>query len=479
MAVDYDLVIIGSSWAGIYAAKNAVQLQARVALVTQSDRHYLPNDALLSHSLSEIARFKERLADNPFGLSQPNNATSLTTSDWLKETYWQLEGSNSLAHLAALGIDVIVGKGKFYSQPKLGFQVNRRSLRSRNFILAVGASCSPPFSDKNQAGAYLTLRDLEHRDIESLPQSIIIIGGEPIALELAQTLASFNKQVTLVVESSRILPHEDLDIAILVQAQLEATGIKIVTGFISQVRLTSEQKRLKAGDLVLTADEVIIVGYRQPNIAALNIEAVDVKCDRRKVLVNQKLQTTNPYIYACGDLIGGYSLPNVAQHEVSLILKNTLWFPWYKVNYNYVPWSISIRPSLTRIGLNETQARQQYGDDIYVVKQNLNQVTQAQILEQTSGVCKLIVRDNGEILGCSLVSDRGGELISIIALMMQHKIRLQRNPMKGLTSVSIPAVYPSMVEILQQASNNFYRQKLERRPLLLARLRTWFSKRKG
>ena len=479
MAVDYDLVIVGSSWAGIYAAKIAVQLQARVALVTQCDRHYLPNDVLVSHSLSELCQLKSQLASNPLAQSSITGqpiVPLIEANSWLKDLESAAQSNYSLENLAALGVDVIVGKGKFGNQPNLSLQADRRNLRSRNFLLATGTNFVPSFAD----GTYLTLRDLKHLDLSTLPQEIIVVGDEPLALELAQTLTRFKRQVTLIIESTRILPQEDGDIAILIQAHLEAAGVKVITGLpASQIRVIDGQKWIQVGDLALATEEIILVNSRQPNIAGLNLKKVNVKCDRRRVLVNQKLQTTNPNIYACGDLIGGYCLPNIAQYEVSLILKNTLFISWYKVDYNCLPWAISTQPNLARVGLNEAQAKQQYGDRIYLVKEYFKTLTQAQISAQTSGICKLIVQENGTILGCSLVGDRAAELITVIALMIKHRIRLERNPMKGLTSISIPAIYPSMMEILQQASNNFHLQKLQRDPQLLKRLRTWFSLRKN
>ncbi len=483
MAVDYDLVIIGSSWAGIYAAQNAVQLQARVALVTQGDTNYLPNDTLVNQSFSQIAGLNYQLANNPFATASEAQSPyiSLTeASNWAKGINSVVQSSNSLSSLAALGVDVVLGKGEFCRLPNLAFNVANRKLRSRNFLLATGSNFVTNFFRTNVADEYLTPPDLSNRDLSELPDSIIIIGSDPTALELTQALVRFKKKIILVVQQPRILPQEDLDVAILIQGQLEAEGVEIYTNLeVSQIKVINKQKWIQAGDRALCANEIIIADDRQPNIAGLNLAGVDVKHDLEKVYVNQKLQTTNPNIYACGDLIGGYSLPNIAQYEVNLILKNTLFFPWYKANYNSVPWAILTQPNLARVGLNESQAKQEYGEDIYVVKQYFNNVTQAQILDKTTGLCKLLVRANGEILGCCLVGDRAAELITTIALMMQNKIRLDSNPMRGLTSVSILTIYPTMTEILHQASNNFYLQKLQRSPKLLNRLRTWFSMRKG
>ncbi len=283
-----------------------------------------------------------------------------------------------------------------------------------------------------------------------------------------------------MVKQQRILPQEDLEIALLIQAQLEAEGVKIYTNsVVSQIKAIDEQKWLQAGDRALAADEIIIAGDRQPNIAGLNLAGVDVKYDSQRIYVNQKLQTTNSNIYACGELIGGYCLPNITQSEVDLILKNTLFLPWYKINYYYLPWAVLTQPNLARVGLTQRQAKQQYGDDIYVIKQYFSNLAQGQILDRTTGVCQLLIKENGEILGCSLIGDRAAELITVIALMIRHKIRLDGNPMRGLTSLAIPTVYPSMVEILQRSVDDFYQQKLQRNSRLLDRLITWFSLRKN
>lgn len=482
MAVDYDLVIIGSSWAGIHAAQKAVQLQARVALVTQSDDLFLPDDLLLIHSISEAGQLNYKLADNPFVTASQVKlpfVSLASATEWATEINSVMQVKQSLSNLAALGVDVIADKGEFCRLPKLAFQVGERKLRSRHFLLATGTIFVPMFIDANIGDGYITLREFWQQDLTGLGQNMIVVGEDPTALVLAQTLARFDKKVTLIVKHPRILPQEDLDIALLIQAQLEAAGIKIYTdSIVSQVKTIDGQKWLQAGDRALTADEIIITNYRQPNITGLNLAGVNVKYDQKRVYVNQKLQTTNSNISACGDLIGGYNLLNITSYEINIILKNVLFFSWYKTNYYALPWSILTQPNLARVGLTEKQARQQYGTAVYVIKEYLNDVAQAQITDKTSGICKLLVTENGEILGCSLLCDRAGELITIISLMMEHKIKLDHNPMRGLTSLSIPTIYPTMAEILQRSSHNFYLQKLQRHPKLLNRLRSWFSVRK-
>ena len=189
-----------------------------------------------------------------------------------------------------------------------------------------------------------------------------------LRLNWRRRLARFKHQVTLVTRQPRILPQEDLELVLLFQAQLEAEGIKIYSNStVSQIKTIDGQKWLQAGDRALTADLIILADCRQPNVAGLNLAGVNVKCDRHKVHVNKKLQTSNPNIYACGDLIGGYSLLNIARYEANLILKNTLFFPWYKANYSTLPWTIATQPGFARVGLSLELAQQQYGKDLYVV----------------------------------------------------------------------------------------------------------------
>ena len=481
MAVDYDLVVIGSSLAGIYAAKKAVQLQARVALVTQSDRQYLFEDNLFTYSWGTVGRLKN-LLENDFSEStdEITSYLSLTQADdWIEDTDIAVQNINSLSNLAGLGVDVIVGKGKFSKSPDLELQIKQRKLRSRRFLLATGTHCVPNFVEDDSLNYCLTLKDLKERKLSGLPTNVIVIGSNPTALELAHNLAIFGKKVTLIVRQSRILPQEDNDINNLIQAQLEAMGVNIFTqSVVSQIKVIDRQKWLQAGDFALCADEIIIVDYQQPNIAGLNLTNIDVKYDRRRVWVNQKLETTNKKVYACGDLIGGYSLPNIAQYEANIVLKNALFFPLYTAKYDTLPWGILTHPSLARVGLNEKQARQQHRK-IYVVRQYFDDVVSARTSNYNLGMCKLLIDERGDILGCSIFSDRASELITIPALMMQHKIKLDRNPMRGLTTVSIPHIYPDMAEILEQAINSFYLQKIQSNSKLLNRLISWFSWRKS
>ena len=203
---------------------------------------------------------------------------------------------------------------------------------------------------------------------------------------------------------------------------------------------------------------------RVPNIESLNLEAAGVSINQLGIKVNHKLQTTNPCIYACGDVIGGYQFTHVASYEAVVVLTNTLFFPISKVNYRVIPWATFTDPELARVGLTEQQAKEQYGEDVYVLKQPFASVDRALAEAKPQGFAKIITRGNGEILGAHLVGSSAGELIHEIVLAMSHRLKVS-----ALTGIHI---YPTLSEVnskaalllkkQQYASNKWQQTILER-----------------
>ena len=440
MTIDYDLVIVGSSYAGIYAAAIAAELKSRVALVTHSDRAYLDNELIISQALGEVGRWNWQQQQNYFAAKATDfPAISLMEAQyWVQEVDATVKAENSLTTLAALGVDVIVGKGEFCRLPKLALNIGKRKLRSRNYLLATGAYYTYKSIDGAEAIKCLTPQDIfQGQDLATLPNNLIVVGGSPRSIELAQTLARFGKQIIFVTKDRRILLQEEVEISLLLQAQFETEGIEILTDSpVTQLREINGQKWLQAGDHAIEADEVIFADCRQPNIEGLNLAGVEVKYDTRGVRVNHKLQTTNPRIYACGDIIGGHSLNHITRHEVNIAVRNALFLPWFKTDYFALPRGILTQPNLVKIGICEAQIKPKQQNDVYVVTEYFKSITQAQISGTTRGLCKLLIHRHGTILGCTLIGDRTSELIGAIALMMQHKIKLSRNPLQGLTAMN-------------------------------------------
>ncbi|AFZ26428.1 pyruvate/2-oxoglutarate dehydrogenase complex, dihydrolipoamide dehydrogenase component [Cylindrospermum stagnale PCC 7417] len=503
MTIDYDVVIIGGSLAGRYAALAATQLHATVALVEPKVNYGL----IHHHTLSKIGRLAQQL-HNAVNLGIPSptantapeiylNGVALPTVASSEKLPIPLDSSeamlyargivsnlaelNSPAKLAALGVDVIFGNGQFQSSPQLAFDVSdaeggqhQRLLRARTYLLASGSSPAIPKIDGLQATGYLTLANIwQSLNEPTPPKNWVIIGGVPQSIEIAQTLAWLGYSVTLIVKHAYILSNIDPEIAQLLQAQLEVDGVRVLTQTpVTQVRRIEDKKWIQAGDKAIETDEILVVTKQQPNLKSLNLAAVGVKWHEHRLVVNDKLQTTNHRIYACGDVIGGYDLANVANYEASIALKNALFFPAISVNYQCIPWATFTQPMLAQVGLTEAQAKRRFGQDkVLVLRQYFKSITAAQIRGEITGVCKIIVLENGEILGSAILGAKAGELINLIALAMSQKIYV-----KHLANLS--TIYPSFSDILEQTAREWSKQRLNRNTALQDFLEDFFQFRR-
>ncbi|MCA1994624.1 MAG: FAD-dependent oxidoreductase, partial [Coleofasciculus sp. S288] len=376
MTVEYDLIVIGGSTAAIYAAVAAAHLNARVALVEpqQVQTNWLGHGAIYAQTLTQVGHVVQQLRDASqlgiyFQSADPTQqcqdpVVQLTEAiQWAKAIVYARSEQRSPAILASLGVDVVAGVGEFCRRPHLGFVVNDRRLRSRAYLIATGSRPVVPDIEGLNSLGYLTPADFWQPDFSQRVQgNWVVIGGSPMSVQLAQTLARLNCEVTLVVSDTSLLPNEDPEASRLVQAQLEAEGVHVLTeSSVTQVREIEGKKWVQAGNHAIEADEMLLATGQQLNIESLNLEGVGVKFHPQGLALNEKLQTTNSRIYACGDVAGGYQSAHIAEYEASIALKNALFAPLFKVDYRGIPSAVFCDPQLARVGLTEAQARTRYG----------------------------------------------------------------------------------------------------------------------
>lgn len=444
MAVKYDIVIIGGGSAGLVVASAAAQLKAKVALV---ERHKLGGDCLWfgcvpSKSLIHASRVAYQVKNAArFGIyTEPPEIEFAKVTGHVQQVIANIQPHDSPERFRGLGVEVIFGEGKFID--KKTFEVDGQQLTARAFVIATGSRPAIPSVEGLHSADFLTNEKVF--DLKERPNSLVIIGAGPIGCELGQAFSRLGSNVTIISSKSHILPKEEPEAALVVQKQFESEGINILKEVRAEkVEVVDGKKQVTAGGKNIIVDEILVAGGRLPNVESLNLEVAGVEVGKPGIIVNEKLQTTNSKIYACGDVIGGYQFTHVAGYEAVVALTNALFFPISKVNYRVIPWATFTDPELARVGLTEKQAKERYGDDVCVLKQPFSGVDRAQAEAATTGFGKIITKGNGEILGAHLVGISAGELIHEIVLAMSHKL-----PVSALTGIH---VYPTLSEVNSKA----------------------------
>jgi pyruvate/2-oxoglutarate dehydrogenase complex dihydrolipoamide dehydrogenase (E3) component len=451
MPLEYDLVIIGASTEGIYAAQQAIKHNKRVALIEQgiNDQAKKVNISIFNqitsfsrqyNTLKSLGYFSDTLPTNLFLEKTQNLVDTISKTDFR---------ADQLAVLAAAGVDVILGSGSFFASPQLTFAIDNRNLRSRSYLLATGSiNRISQIPGLEQAG-YLTLSTVGKYQFDQLIKTWIILGASPDAIALAQYLSSLDQKVIVLTKNDHILPQEDLEIAHLLQTKLEAMGIQVITqANIQEVKSVDLKKEIFLEKQVIETDEIILTSANSPYIENLNLNEINIKFDQTRIFTNSQLQTTNPQIFACGSLLGGYNISELAEYaeyEARVAVNNALFPQKINLDYSLIAYRFSIYPNFARIGLTEIQARQQSENNIQIIKTYFKSQNQTQILNTKTGICKLIINSKQEILGVHILGNQAAELITLFAVAIQQKVKLDQ-----LVKINSPS--PLFSEILQQLS---------------------------
>ena len=462
MSSEYNLVVIGNTPEAIEAAVAAVRLKARVALVKQSFPQQLGTaQTIFQRQFNQAVRLSQQLAV----LNNANISPPISRFDWqlshlqahAQEVTAIIGERYDASILPALGIDVISAAGEFCRLPRLAFIAGKRRLYSRAYLIATGFHYAMPEIPGLAAVGCLTPGDLSQAEaVSSLPQDLAIVGDTAVALELAVNLALIGKNVTLIVEKNKILPQEEPEAARLIQAQLEAVGVRLLVGSaVMQVRQIDGKKWLQVENWAIESDEIILTTPAVPNVEGLNLAGVGVKWKGSGIERNDKLQTANPRIYACGSA----DVPNLSRYEAAVAVRNALFFfPCFRLDVDYLPQVMFTYPPLARVGMTEVQAREVYGRQVLTTQQPYKILPAAQILGETSGFCKLVAHRNGKILGGHSVGAEVGEFIGIVALAMRQKLKVNQ-----LANLFLPDL--TLSKILQETSRQWQYQRFKNNTL--------------
>jgi pyruvate/2-oxoglutarate dehydrogenase complex dihydrolipoamide dehydrogenase (E3) component len=464
-AARYHLVVVGAGTAGLVSAAGAAGLGARVALV---ERHLMGGDCLNvgcvpSKGVLRAARAWQEARETAerFGGPAVAGAPSFGAAmERMRRLRAGISQHDSAERFRGLGIDVFLGDGRFVAPDAV--EVDGRRLSFRRAVIATGARAAvPPLPGLAEAG-YRTNETIFN--LIELPRRLAVLGCGPIGCELAQAFARFGSEVTMLGRSAQLLPREDADAAAIAAAALARDGVRIELGVQpAAVRRNGSEKVLaieparggerQAARRELAVDEILVATGRQPNVEGLGLEAAGVRYTPRGVEVDDRLRTSNPRIYACGDVASKFQFTHVADAQARLVIQNALFLGRAKASALTVPWCTYTSPEIAHVGLYERDARDR-GLEVDTLTVPLADNDRAVLDGEDEGFLRVhLQRGTDKILGATLVAEHAGDILGELCLAITKGI--------GLGSIAgVIHPYPTQAEVIKKAADTWRRGKL-------------------
>jgi len=418
----YDMVIIGAGAGGLIAAGFAAKLGARVALV-EKDRiggdctwiGCVPSKALLK--VAKIAHHV-RTASQYGIVSQAPITDMAKVHQYLDAAIQHIYKPTTPEALRQKGMDVYLGPARFAEKESI--IVGDQTLRSKHFLITTGARpYIPPITGLDSV-PYLTYEHVF--DIKHLPQSMIVVGGGPIGAEISQAYQRLGCQVTVIANS--LLPKEDPDVREVLQQVFKQEGIRFVMGRAVSALKDGKTIVVSPGSEEVRGELLLIASGRRPNVEGLDLEKAGVQYSRKGIKIDDRLRTTASHIYAAGDVVGGQQFSHFAGWQAFQAVRNAL-LPGSSSGFaDVVPRITFTDPEVAHVGPTEEQARSQFGNGIVIARWNLSRVDRAVCDNDLNGFIKIIAKNDGTILACTIVAERAGETINEVAVAMKRGLKI-------------------------------------------------------
>lgn len=421
-AHDFDLVIIGAGSGGLTAAGFAAQLGARVALVEKNRiggdctwTGCVPSKALLK--AAKIAH--EVRTASRFGVSaNPPIVEMSKVRGYVRQAIQQVYRFEGPEDLRKQGIEVIQGDGRFVDTKTI--VVGEQLVRSRSFLLATGARPRiPPIAGLNEV-PFVTYEQLFDND--RLPREMIVVGGGPIGMEMAQAYQRLGAQVTVV--ANRLLPKEEPEVREVMQRVFEREGVRFVWGRAKSAGKEGDEIVVATDHEEARGDFLLIASGRKPTVAGLDLEKAGVNYSEDGIPVDDQLRTNVKNIFAAGDVTGGYQFTHFAGWQAFQAARNALLPGSNSGLTDLVPWVTFTDPEIAHVGLTEEQARVKFGENVRVCRWEMSRTDRAICEDDRDGFIKVIAKTNGSLLGATVVNGRAGETITefIVALKQNMNV---------------------------------------------------------
>ena len=468
----YNLVVIGGGTAGLVSAIGAAGLGAKVALI---EKHLLGGDCLNvgcvpSKAILRAARAAAAVREAAgFGVQVPDGVTVdfAKTMERMRRLRADISPHDSAKRFTELGVDVFLGGGTFTGADSV--EVSGQTLRFSKAVIATGARAAAPPIPGLKDVPYLTNETVF--SLTTLPKRFGVIGAGPIGCEMAQAFARLGAEVFLVRDEKGILPREDRDASNILAAAMLRDGVKFLDhGKQLQLARDPNGVRLQVdapghGYDVLV-DQLLVAVGRAPNVEGLGLETAGVEFDKKGVKVNDRLQTANSRIYACGDICSPYQFTHAADFMARIVIQNALFMGRAKASSLIIPWATYTSPEIAHVGLYEKEA-QEKGIAVDTFTQELSKVDRAILDGETDGFVRVHVRKGtDEIVGATVVAAHAGDMISELTLAMQGKLGL-----KTVGGTIHP--YPTQAEAIRKTGDLYNRTRLT--PFVKKLLGKWLA----
>ena len=451
-ALKVDICVIGAGSGGLSVAAGASQMGASTALIERGKMggdclNYgcVPSKALLAagHAAQAVrggGRFGVRAAAPAID--------SGGVYGHVRGTIAAIAPNDSVERFEGLGVTVIQSSARFTGPREIAADGYR--ITARRIVIATGSSpVVPPVAGLGDV-PYLTNETIF--DLGQVPAHLIVIGGGPVGIEMAQAHRHLGARVT-VVEMFSIMASDDPELVDVVRARLAGEGIDLREG----VTVARVEKAGNGVAVVIAGNgaedrvqgsHVLIAAGRRPNVGGLDLEKAGIAYSPAGIQVDARLRTTNRRVFAIGDVAGGYQFTHMAGYHAGIVLRNALFRLPAKVDTHAVPWVTYTAPELAQVGLTEDRARKQAGD-IRVLRWPFAENDRARAERETDGLVKVITTPRGRILGAGIVGAHAGELIHAWVLAIGQKIKI------GAVAGMI-APYPTLGEANKRAAGSFY-----------------------
>ncbi len=462
MKYEYDIIVIGSGSAGLTAAKTAKGFGKNVAMIEK--REYLGGDCtwfgcIPSKSLIRMAQECDAASDlarcKIKKVPEAVNARSIMRE--VQKVIRTVYQTHTPDVIRAEGIDVLFGDAQFIDAHTI--RLDNKTITAKNFVIATGSHPFIPPIEGLESISYLTNETIF--SLEQLPESLIILGGGPIGIEMSSALNRLGVAVTVVEMQDSILSHEDSDCVALLSNVLTKEGVKIKTG----LRATKVEKKdtnisvickdKNDNEVIITAQQLLVAVGRRPSMDGLGFDEIGVQTTKKGIVVDAYMRTSVKNISAAGDVVGPYNFSHMAWYQAVTAVRN-ICLPFYKqkISYEHAIWATFSDPELATIGLTESAARHKLSNNVCVYTRGYDTIDRAQVDRIATGMIKVICDKKGYIVGATMLGPRAGDVIHELQVAKVHGI-----PFYKLYQVI--HAYPTYAEIIWHLSKEAYLDRIQ------------------